>query len=1217
MEIKERGGLVGPRALNLPDKEIKTGTPAAVKFGIMSDRKILSRSHGRVMKPETINCRTNVPESFGLHSEQIFGSMKNMSCQCGKSEKDKVPLMKLINNPKYNGVCPVCGTRATISNARKENFGHIELPVPVLNSLFHLFNSYDLHKILGITPKQLKEIAYYKKFVVLNPGPVADKYKYRDIISVDVAVSLRETYGTDFRASSGAACIREILEDIDLVTLQRTLMMEIKEAEEKGRKERIAHLSRRLSAVNAFLESDNVLEDVVHDYIPVKPPDTRPMREIRGVVSYSDADLLYQLVLRRSIRLMEYISLFPEGFLDVYNVQYRFLAASIQQAVDCLFANEKFEGKDMKTYGIPARDRGGRILSSLTKKMGGKNGWLRNNMLGKRVDYSGRSVIVVGPNLRMSQCGLPKDMAMELYKPYVLSRLIADHEEIPNIKVAMQVYNSKSEIVWDALSEVIKGSRVLLNRAPTLHRLGIQAFEPVLIEGKAIRLSPLVCAAFNADFDGDQMAVHLPLSIEAQEESRNLAAAEHNLLKPSDGNPVAVPSQDMVLGIYYLTQERENDKGTGMAFSSINEASLAYENGVITLQAPICVRMSGYMKDGTMVTGKCQTTLGRCLFNEIIPQDLGVVDRTNPETAFLPEINYLVGKKQIKNIITTCINNGKSYDEVSSILDSMKELGYKYSTRSAITVSVADIYVPQEKGAIIAQAEEKVNKTFVNYRRGLTTDEERYREVVSAWKEADEAITRSLLSGMEHTNNIFMMADSGARGSEQQIKQLAGMRGLMADATGRTIELPITSNFREGLDVLEYFISAHGARKGLSDTALRTADAGYLTRRLVYVSQSVVCDGYDCAESDTELPGVYVAALYDGSSVIESLEERIVGRVLCEDIFSDDGDVLIGKNELISPLLAKEICKTRQVVDSKKVKVRTIFTCRHKKGVCAKCYGADLSNWELVKEGTAVGIIAAQSIGEPGTQLTMRTFHTGGVAGDDITQGLPRVENLLENIKPKKKALLAEFDGIIELTSRGSARQIVLRSEDESNRKTYKVNSDLRIIVKNGQAVENGNTLTDGILWTTDILNRKGVSAAREYLMNEIISVYRRQAVEIADKHVEIIVRRMFDFCCITEAEDSGIENGKVMTWDKLETLNEKREAEGYLPIKAEAICVGITKAALYAEDSPLAAASLQETVDILLEAAVRGTTDMLTGLKENVILGKLVPVGTGYVPQK
>ena len=907
---------------------------------------------------------------------------------------------------------------------------------------------------------------------------------------------------------------------------------------------------------------------------------------------------LYRRIINRNNRLKRLLEL---GAPDII---VRNEKRMLQEAVDALIDNGR--------RGRPVTGPGNRALKSLSDMLKGKSGRFRQNLLGKRVDYSGRSVIVVGPELKIYQCGLPKEMAIELFKPFVMKELV-QNGTAHNIKNAKKMVERLQPEVWDVLEDVIKEHPVMLNRAPTLHRLGIQAFEPILVEGKAIKLHPLVCTAYNADFDGDQMAVHLPLSVEAQAECRFLLLSPNNLLKPSDGGPVAVPSQDMVLGIYYLTQERPGAKGEGKAFKSVNEAILAYENEAITLHSRIKVRVSKVMPDGEEVSGTIESTLGRFIFNEIIPQDLGFVDREVEENKLLLEVDFHVGKKQLKQILEKVINTHGS-TATAEVLDAVKAIGYKYSTRAAMTVSISDMTVPPQKPEMIQQAQDTVDKITKNFKRGLITEEERYKEVVETWKATDDALTEALLSGLDKYNNIFMMADSGARGSDKQIKQLAGMRGLMADTTGRTIELPIKSNFREGLDVLEYFMSAHGARKGLSDTALRTADSGYLTRRLVDVSQELIIHEVDCVEKGAELPGMYVKAFMDGNEEIESLQERITGRYLCENIVDKDGNVLVKANHMVTPKRAELIMK--KGVDEKgqpltKIKIRTILTCRSHSGVCAKCYGANMATGEPVQVGEAVGIIAAQSIGEPGTQLTMRTFHTGGVAGDDITQGLPRVEELFEARKPKGLAIITEFAGTANINDTKKKREIIVTNHETGESKAYLIPYGSRIKVQDGAELEAGDELTEGSVNPHDILKIKGLRAVQDYMIQEVQRVYRLQGVEINDKHIEVIVRQMLKKVRIEEAGDTEFLPGTNVDRLIFEDVNNELEKEGKEPATGEQIMLGITKASL-ATNSFLSAASFQETTKVLTEAAIKGKVDPLIGLKENVIIGKHIPAGTG-----
>ena len=933
--------------------------------------------------------------------------------------------------------------------------------------------------------------------------------------------------------------------------------------------------------------------------IPVIPPDLRPMVQLDGGrFATSDLNDLYRRIINRNNRLRRLLEL---GAPDII---VRNEKRMLQEAVDALIDNGR--------RGRPVTGPGNRALKSLSDMLKGKSGRFRQNLLGKRVDYSGRSVIVVGPELKIYQCGLPKEMAIELFKPFVMKELVANGTA-HNIKNAKKMVERLQPEVWDVLEEVIKEHPVMLNRAPTLHRLGIQAFEPILVEGKAIKLHPLVCTAYNADFDGDQMAVHVPLSVEAQAECRFLLLSPNNLLKPSDGGPVAVPSQDMVLGIYYLTQERPGATGEGMFFKNLNEALLAYENGYVTLHSRIKVRVSREMPDGTVKTGTIDGTLGRMLFNEIIPQDLGFVDREVDGNELLLEVDFHVGKKQLKQILEKVINTHGA-TQTAEVLDDVKAIGYKFSTRAAMTVSISDMTVPPQKPEMIQTAQDTVDKITKNYKRGLITEEERYKEVVETWKATDDKLTEALLSGLDKYNNIFMMADSGARGSDKQIKQLAGMRGLMADTAGRTIELPIKSNFREGLDVLEYFMSAHGARKGMSDTALRTADSGYLTRRLVDVSQELIIHDSDCAAEGKEIPGMYVKAFMDGNEEIESLQERITGRFSCEDLKDKDGNIIVKANHMITPKRAERVMK--KAVDENgepldTVKIRTILTCKCKNGVCAKCYGANMATGEAVQVGEAVGIIAAQSIGEPGTQLTMRTFHTGGVAGDDITQGLPRVEELFEARKPKGLAIITEFAGTATISDTKKKREIIVTNDQTGESKAYLIPYGSRIKIQDGVHLEAGDELTEGSVNPHDILKIKGLRAVQDYMIQEVQRVYRLQGVEINDKHIEVIVRQMLKKIRIEERGDTEFLPGTMVDVLEFNEVNEQMEAEGKEPATGEQIMLGITKASL-ATESFLSAASFQETTKVLTEAAIKGKVDHLIGLKENVIIGKHIPAGTG-----
>ena len=987
----------------------------------------------------------------------------------------------------------------------------------------------------------------------------------------------------------------ELLKAIDLEKDAAELKAELVDATGQKR----ARIIKRLEVVESFRESGNRPEWMIMTAIPVIPPDLRPMVQLDGGrFATSELNDLYRRIINSNNSLKRLLEL---GAPDII---VRNEKRMLQEAVDALIDNGR--------RGRPVTGPGNRALKSLSDMLKGKSGRFRQNLLGKRVDYSGRSVIVVGPELKIYQCGLPKEMAIELFKPFVMKELVANGTS-HNIKNAKKMVEKLQPEVWDVLEDVIKEHPVMLNRAPTLHRLGIQAFEPILVEGKAIKLHPLVCTAFNADFDGDQMAVHLPLSQEAQAECRFLLLSPNNLLKPSDGGPVAVPSQDMVLGIYYLTQERPGNPGEGKFFKSVNEAILAYENKVITLQSRIKVRITKTMPDGTEMTGIVESTLGRFLFNEILPQDLGFVDRSIPGNELLLEVDFLVGKKQLKKILEKVINTHGA-TKTAEVLDSIKATGYKYSTRAAMTVSISDMTVPPQKPEMIQNAQNIVDKITKNYKRGLITEEERYKEVVETWKKTDDELTKALLDGLDKYNNIFMMADSGARGSDKQIKQLAGMRGLMADTTGHTIELPIKSNFREGLEVLEYFMSAHGARKGMSDTALRTADSGYLTRRMVDVSQELIVRETDCCENRPEISGMYVKGFMDGKEEIENLQERITGRFACETITNKDGEVLVKANHMITPrraarIMSEGVSKTGGPIEE--VKIRTILTCKCKVGVCAKCYGANMATGEAVQVGEAVGIIAAQSIGEPGTQLTMRTFHSGGVAGGDITQGLPRVEELFEARKPKGLAIITEIPGVAVINDTKKKREIIVTNPENGDSKTYLIPYGSRIKIADGQVLEAGDELTEGSVNPHDILRIKGVRAVQDYMIREVQRVYRLQGVEISDKHIEVLVRQMLKKIRIEDNGDTEFLPGTLVDVLEFEEVNENLEKEGKKPAEGKQVMLGITKASL-ATDSFLSAASFQETTKVLTEAAIKGKVDHLVGLKENVIIGKLIPAGTG-----
>ena len=1155
----------------------------AIKIGLASPEKILEWSRGEVTKPETINYRTLKPERDGLFCERIFGPSKDWECHCGKYKKIR-----------YKGViCDRCGVEVTKSAVRRERMGHIALAAPVSHIWYFKGIPSRMGLILDLSPRTLEKVLYFASYIVLDKGET--DLQYKQVLSEQEYQDAREKWGSAFRVGMGAEAIQELLRSIDLEKEYH----ELREGLEGATGQKRARIVKRLEVVEAFRESGNKPEWMIMTVIPVIPPDLRPMVQLDGGrFATSDLNDLYRRIINRNNRLRRLLEL---GAPDII---VRNEKRMLQEAVDALIDNGR--------RGRPVTGPGNRALKSLSDMLKGKSGRFRQNLLGKRVDYSGRSVIVVGPELKIYQCGLPKEMAIELFKPFVMKELVANGTA-HNIKNAKKMVERLQTEVWDVLEDVIKEHPVMLNRAPTLHRLGIQAFEPILVEGKAIKLHPLVCTAFNADFDGDQMAVHLPLSVEAQAECRFLLLSPNNLLKPSDGGPVAVPSQDMVLGIYYLTQERPGAKGEGKSFKSVNEAILAYENQAITLHSRIKVRVSKTLPNGTVKYGIVESTLGRFLFNEIIPQDLGFVDREAEGNELLLEVDFHVGKKQLKKILEKVINtHGAS--ATAEVLDNVKAIGYKFSTRAAMTVSISDMTVPPQKPEMIQQAQDTVDKITRNFKRGLITEEERYKEVVETWKATDDALTEALLSGLDKYNNIFMMADSGARGSDKQIKQLAGMRGLMADTTGRTIELPIKSNFREGLDVLEYFMSAHGARKGLSDTALRTADSGYLTRRLVDVSQELSIREVDCVAKGEEIPGMYVKAFTDGNEEIESLQERITGRYSCETICDSEGNVIVKANHMITPKRAAAIV-TKGVDENggeiKKVKIRTILTCKSHLGVCAKCYGANMATGEPVQVGEAVGIIAAQSIGEPGTQLTMRTFHTGGVAGDDITQGLPRVEELFEARKPKGLAIITEFAGTATINDTKKKREIIVTNNETGESKAYLIPYGSRIKIQDGAQLEAGDELTEGSVNPHDILRIKGLRAVQDCMIQEVQRVYRLQGVDINDKHIEVIVRQMLKKVRIEENGDSEFLPGTMVDTLEFEDRNKELVADGKEPATGEQIMLGITKAAL-ATNSFLSAASFQETTKVLTEAAIKGKVDPLIGLKENVIIGKLIPVGTG-----
>ena len=1149
----------------------------AIKIGLASPEKIREWSKGEVRKPETINYRTLKPEKDGLFCERIFGPSKDWECHCGKYKKIR-----------YKGVvCDRCGVEVTKASVRRERMGHIELAAPVSHIWYFKGIPSRMGLILDLSPRTLEKVLYFASYIVLDPG--TSELKYKQVLNEKEKMEAIESFGVNsFRLGMGAESIEELLGNIDLDKESHDLKKALKDSTGQKR----ARIIKRLEVMEAFRESGNKPEWMILTVIPVIPPDLRPMVQLDGGrFATSDMNDLYRRIINRNNRLKRLLEL---GAPDII---VRNEKRMLQEAVDALIDNGR--------RGRPVTGPGNRPLKSLSDMLKGKQGRFRQNLLGKRVDYSGRSVIVVGPELKLYQCGLPKEMAIELFKPFVMKELVC-RGTAHNIKSAKKMVERLQPEVWDVLEDVIKEHPVMLNRAPTLHRLGIQAFEPVLVEGKAIKLHPLVCTAYNADFDGDQMAVHLPLSVEAQAECRFLLLSPNNLLKPSDGAPVTVPSQDMVLGIYYLTIERENNTGIVHSYKNVDEAILAYENKIISLHEPIKVLSIGKNNEGLDETKMVKSTMGRFIFNEIIPQDLGFVDRSKPENFLELEINFLVSKKQLKPILEKCINiHGAT--QTAEFLDAVKALGFKYSTQAAFTVSISDMKVPDEKKQIISDAEETIESISKDYRRGKMTEDERYNAVIETWKEADNILTDKLLEGLDSFNNIKMMSDSGARGSDKQIKQLAGMRGLMSDTTGRTIELPIKSNLREGLDVLEYFISAHGARKGLSDTALRTADSGYLTRRLVDVAQDLIIREVDCCEHEDEIKGMWVKSFVDGKEVIEGLEERITGRYSCETIKDAEDNVIVKANHMITPNRAARIIAT----GTDQVKIRTILTCKSHLGVCAKCYGSNMATGEAVQVGEAVGIIAAQSIGEPGTQLTMRTFHTGGVAGDDITQGLPRVEELFEARKPKGLAIIAEFGGPVVFKDTKKKREVVITNPETGESKAYLIPYGSRIKVMEGDIIEAGDELTEGSVNPHDILSIKGVRAVQDYMIQEVQRVYRLQGVEINDKHIEVIVRQMLKRVRIENNGDTSFLPGALVDSMDFDDANEKMVEEGLESAEGKQVILGITKASL-ATNSFLSAASFQETTKVLTEAAIKGKIDPLIGLKENVILGKLIPAGTG-----
>ena len=1156
-----------------------------IQIKLASPKSIRDWSYGEVTKPETINYRTLKPENDGLFCEKIFGPSKDWECHCGKYKKIK----------DKGIICDKCGVEVTKKAVRRDRMGHIALAAPVSHIWYFKGIPSRMDLILEIGPKNLEKVIYFSSYIVLDPGDT--EIPYKKVLSETEYREYYETYGNAFRVGMGAEAIYELLKAVNLEEEVKNLREEL----ETATAQKASRIIKRIEVMEAFINAGTKPEWMILTEIPVIPPELRPMVQLDGGrFATSDLNDLYRRIINRNNRLARLIEInSPE--IIVRNEK-----RMLQEAVDALIDNGRRTGR-------PVMGAGNRALKSLSDMLKGKQGRFRQNLLGKRVDYSGRSVIVVGPELKIYQCGLPKEMAIELFKPFVMRELVRRGIS-DNIKKAKKSVERLENEVWDVLDDVIKEHPVMLNRAPTLHRLGIQAFEPILVEGKAIKLHPLVCTAFNADFDGDQMAIHLPLSVEAQAECRFMLLSPNNLLKPSDGGPVAVPSQDMVLGIYYLTQERPGATGEGKCFKDIDEAIMAYENGIITLHSKIRVRYSKTDAEGKKRYGNVESTLGRCLFNEILPQDLGYVDRSLPENEFALEVDFHVGKKQLKDILQHVIDKHGT-TMTAEVLDDIKSVGYKYSTKAAMTVSISEMTVPSVKQELISKAEELVEDINNKYERGRVTSEERHKSVIKVWQETDDKLKDALLAGLDKYNNIFMMADSGARGSNQQIKQLAGMRGLMANTSGETIELPIKSNFREGLDVLEYFISAHGARKGLSDTALRTADSGYLTRRLVDVAQDLMIRDNDCCENAKTISGMYVTEFVNDkvtddkdakADVLESLKERITGRFAAEDIVDDNGNVIVASNSLITSESAGKVEKA----GIEKVKIRTILTCRSHSGVCAKCYGANMATGKTVQVGEAVGTIAAQSIGEPGTQLTMRTFHTGGVAGDNITQGLPRVEELFEARKPKRLAVLAEFGGRVSFNMSEKKTDIVI-TDDEGNSKSYPVSRDTHVKVEEGQVVEKGEEITEGSENPHDIVKILGVRAVQDYMLREVQKVYRIQGVEINDKHIELIVRQMLRKIIVEEAGDSNFLPGSQVDTIDFEEVNEKLVEEGKTPAKGEAIILGITKASL-ATNSFLSAASFQETTKVLTDAAIYGKVDPLVGLKENVIIGKLIPAGTG-----
>ena len=1152
----------------------------SIKIGLASPDQIREWSYGEVKKPETINYRTLKPERDGLFCERIFGPTKDWECHCGKYKRIR-----------FKGkICDRCGVEVTRAKVRRERMGHIELAAPVSHIWYFKGIPSRISLMLDIQARMLEKVLYFSSYIVTDPGDARELTKMQFLTEQEYR-DMREKYEDDFKAAMGAEAIRDLLAEIDLDELSAQIKEEIEACSTTQKK---ARLSKRLEVVEAFRISGNRPEWMILEALPVIPPDIRPMVQLDGGrFATSDLNDLYRRVINRNNRLKRLLE------LEAPDIIIRNEKRMLQEAVDALIDNGR--------RGRPVTGPSNRSLKSLSDMLKGKQGRFRQNLLGKRVDYSGRSVIVVGPELKMYQCGLPKEMALELFKPFVMKRLV-ETKVSQNIKAARKAVERAKPEVWDALEVVIKGHPVLLNRAPTLHRLGIQAFEPVLVEGRALKLHPLVCTAYNADFDGDQMAVHVPLSAEAQAEARFLMLAAGNLLKPSDGKPVVVPTQDMVLGSYYLTLDKDGEPGEGKAFRDVNEALMAYQTGVITLHSKIRVRREAEF-NGEIKRGMVDTTVGKIIFNRAIPQDLGFVDRSKEENIFRFEIDFLVGKKKLGNIIDACIK-AHGTEITAEVLDEVKAQGYKYSTRGAITVAVCDAIIPPEKKAIIADAEAKVDAVREEFNMGLRSNQERYEEVLSIWEKATDDVTSKLQENLDRYNPIYMMADSGARGSISQIRQLAGMRGLIANTSGKTIEIPIRANYREGLNILEYFIASRGARKGLADTALRTADSGYLTRRLVDVSQEVIIREDDCHSNE----GLEVFDIKVGKQVIEEMRERLIGRYLVHDFCDENGNVLVS----CDTLMRKE--EADIIVNSgvKSVEIRSILGCHSKHGVCKKCYGANLANGQPVTVGEAVGIIAAQSIGEPGTQLTMRTFHTGGVASaEDITQGLPRVEELFEVRKPKNLAIISEIDGEVRFEDIKSTRHAVVYNKDTSEEKSYLIPFGFHVAVEEGQQIKKGDKITDGSVNPHDILEIMGAKHVQDYLISEVQSTYRLQGVDINDKHIEVIVRQMLKKVRVDDPGSTEFMPGQMYNRnDVLYANKEIKERiangeEGLTEAKWTQLLLGITKASL-ATDSFLSAASFQETTRVLTDAAIKGKVDPLVGLKENVLIGKLVPAGTG-----